>query len=112
MTEERRRYRRVQAPVYCRPLGFRIFDAPQRAQDIGEGGLRIYSDDEVKKGTRLELELFLPDATSVSCKVEVAWIERLSRDAPARFDVGLKLTSIEEADLRRLAVVLDDADPA
>jgi c-di-GMP-binding flagellar brake protein YcgR len=105
---DRRQFRRVQAPVYCRPAGLSFKSLTrQKPIDISLGGLRIYSDDDVKKGTRLELELFLPDTSSVVCRVEVAWVERLPAGALARYDVGLKFVEIKNEDHARLQEVLE-----
>jgi hypothetical protein len=103
---DRRRYRRVQAPVFCRPLGQPLFGKTQPI-DISQGGLRIYADDELAAGSRLELELFLPDDTSVVCEVEIVWVEALPPSAPARFDMGLKYLDPTDARLERLAMVLE-----
>jgi len=69
----------------------------------------IYTDDEIKHGKRLELELFLPDGTTVTCQVEVAWVDALAAGAAARYDVGLRLTDIDPRDRQRLASVLEPA---
>ncbi len=111
--QNRREFKRVQAPVYCRPMGLalRFMQAKQqRPLDISLGGMRIYSDGVIKKGTKLELELFLPDASSVTCKVEVVWIDALPVGAPAKHDVGLKFIEIRTEDKAKLASVLDDAE--
>jgi len=108
---ERREYKRVQAPVYCRPAGIalKFLQPKQRPLDISLGGVRIYSDEPVKKGTKLELELFLPDASSVTFKVEVVWIDELPPGSPAKHDVGLKFIDIRAEDRARLGAVLEDA---
>jgi hypothetical protein len=105
--DDRRRFKRLQAPVYCRPVGLKIFERKPTV-DISLGGARIYSDDEMKRGKRLEVELFLPDGSSVTCRVEVAWVQALPVGAPAKFDVGLKFTDIAESDRERLSSVLED----
>ena len=107
---ERRQYKRVIAPVYCRPagIGLRFLEGKRKPLDISLGGMRIYADEPVKKGTKLELELFLPDNSSVTCKVEVVWIDALPAGAPAKHDVGLKFIDIKDGDRARLAAVLDD----
>lgn len=111
--EDRRQYRRVHAPVTCRAAGPQLRQAPAlQPQDISLGGMRIYSSEEVRRGARLELELFLPGGQSVHSTVEVVWVERLPPRAPARFDVGLRFVVIAEADRRRLAAVLDEAEDA
>jgi c-di-GMP-binding flagellar brake protein YcgR len=107
--QERREFKRVHAPVYCRPMGLSLrFLQKQKALDISLGGVRIYSDEAIKKGTRLELELFLPDGASVTCRVEVAWIDELPEGAPARHDVGLKFIEIKPEDKDRLGSILED----
>ncbi len=110
--EDRRQYRRVQAPVFCRPIlkgGQRFFTGTQQTQDISLGGMRIFSEAEVQKGTLFELELFLPDRSSVLCKVCVMWTERLPQGSPSNYDVGLKFTELDPRDLEKLAVVLDES---
>ena len=114
---ERRQYQRVRAPVLCRPAGFSLgqlfrknrADAEQ-AIDVSLGGLRIYSDEEIKIGTRLEVELFLPDRSSLICRVEVAWIESIPGGSPAAFDVGLRFTEIRTEDKDRLRTMIGTDD--
>ena len=110
--ENRREFKRVHAPVYCRPMGlsFSFLQPKQRTLDISLGGMRIYSDEPIKKGTKLELELFLPDTTSVTCKVEVVWVEALPAGGPATHDIGLQFIEIKSEDKARLATVLDEAE--
>ena len=111
VNDDRRKYKRVHAPVYCRPAGIalRFLQAKTMPIDISLGGMRIYADEPVKKGTKLELELFLPDNTSVTCRVEVVWVDTLAAGSPAKHDVGLKFIDVKPADLKRLAAVLDEA---
>ena len=71
------------------------------------GGIRLYADDPHTAGERLELELFLPDHSELTCRVEVVWIETLPLDAPARFDVGVRFVEISDADRSRLAAALE-----
>ena len=106
--DDRRRYKRLQAPVYCRPVGLKLFERKPTV-DISMGGARIFSDEEMKKGTRLEVELFLPDGASVTCRVEVVWVETLPAGSPAKFDVGLKFTDISATDKERLSTILEEA---
>ena len=107
--DDRRQYKRVQAPVYCRPAGLalRLFSGKQQPLDISAGGLRIFSDEPVKTGVRLELELFLPDNTTVTCRVECVWVEALPKDSAARFDVGLKFVDVKDEDRAKIALVIE-----
>ncbi len=106
---ERRLYPRLRAPVYCSPVGLPLFPGKRRPLDIGLGGVRVYTDEELKEGSRLELEIFLPDGTSVVFKVEVVWVDKLPEGAPARCDVGLMFTAIHPQYRERLSSVLKQA---
>ena len=103
--EDRRKFQRVNAPVFCRPVGQPLFGR-RKAVDVSLGGLRVYADDPPMAGDRLELELFLPDQTEVVCTVEVVWVEELPEGSPARYDVGVKYVSISPGDRERLSSVL------
>jgi hypothetical protein len=106
---ERRQFPRLKAPVLCRPTGLilRLLQ-PRQTIDISLGGVRIFSDDPVNVGTRLSLELFLPDESTLDCKAEVVWVEELPPGEPARFDVGLRFTELHDADKARLGQVIGD----
>ncbi len=112
---ERRRYKRLNAPVFCKPLGRAnsgASGAPESkldVQDISLGGVRVYTDDRHTEGDRLELELWLPDGDGITLDTTVVWVEKLPADAPARFEVGLRFVDVAKKDLERLESVLRDA---
>ena len=103
---DRRRYPRVHADVLCRPAHGSLFHHKRNTQDISLGGARVFSDDEYGLGTRLDLEVLLPDGSSVRCWAEVVWLTDLGPAAQARFDIGLKFTDMVPADVQRLSTVL------
>jgi len=103
---DRRRYPRVEANVVCRPSGLALFHARRTARDISLGGVRILSDDDFKVGQRLELDVLLPDGSTVRCWGEVVWIAPLGEGGPARYDIGLRFTDMDVPDVQRLATVL------
>jgi hypothetical protein len=105
---DRRRYRRVNAPILVRPVGPLAGGDPRRVRDISMGGLRSYSDDEHRPGTRLELELIFRDGGSAVILAEVVWVEPLPAGGPARFDVGLRFVDAEPEDLEQIQKVLAD----
>jgi hypothetical protein len=74
--------------------------------DLSLGGVRIYSDEELRVGELLKMEFFLPEVPPVTYTAEVVWIERLPEDAPAKFDVGLKFIQLEPEAARLLVQVL------
>lgn len=108
MLSPRPPYRRILAPIYHRPTswfsqGLRRKGATDPSPDVG---FLSYSDEPVKLGRLLEMEVFLPDQSSVTVVVEVAWCDPLPPDAPARFDVGMRLVYLEPAATARLDSVL------
>jgi hypothetical protein len=90
---DRRRYRRVQAPILMRPAGVLAWAAARTVNDISLGGIRAYADELVPLGRRLELELLFPGSSTATVLAEVAWAEALAAGAPARHEMGLHLIS-------------------
>jgi len=106
---DRKAYPRLLAPVYFIKAGRLSFFGRRRRVDGAPGGVCVYTDEEPEPGGRCILEVFLPDGSSVVCRTEVAWIERLPDGGVARFDVGLRFTAIHPLDRQRLAGVLEHA---
>jgi Tfp pilus assembly protein PilZ len=103
---DRRKYRRIHAPVYCRPAGVDFLVRQRQPIDISMGGLRIYSDTRFEIGELLKLEFFVPDLPPTVYTAEVVWIESLPPDSAAGFDVGLKFIQLEPEAARTLMTVL------
>ena len=103
---DRRRYPRVQANVVCRPAGNGLFHHKRNTQDISLGGMRVYSDEDFEVGSRLDLDVLMPDKTSVRCWAIVVWRKELNGSSPALYDVGLRFTDLAPSDIQRLAAVL------
>jgi len=99
-------YPRLQAPVYFTKLGSGFFRGRRRTFDPRLGGVRVYTDEEPKEGSQLQIEIFLPDDTTVICKVGVARVELLPPGSPATYDVGLSFIAIHPHDRERLSAVL------
>jgi hypothetical protein len=100
-------YPRLQAPVYFTKLGgLGLFRRRRRGLEPALGGVRVYTDEETKEGSRLEIEIFLPDGTTVICKVGVVRVELLPPGSPATYDVGLCFIAIHPHDRERLSPVL------
>jgi hypothetical protein len=103
--QERRRYPRLRAPVYCRPVGPSAGQGGQPV-DLSLGGVRVYSDNPIEPGRRLEVELQLPDASTLTLLSEVVWIQELPEGAPASFDIGLQFLDLTPEDVEALETVL------
>jgi c-di-GMP-binding flagellar brake protein YcgR len=100
---DRRKYRRIRAPLHYRPI-----DSPLvgEARDISLGGVRIYSHKKVAIGALISLEIFRPDGPPASYRAQVMWVSALAEGAPARFDVGLRFIEIAPDSLRFLMQVI------
>jgi c-di-GMP-binding flagellar brake protein YcgR len=103
MTDDRRHHRRLNAPVLWRVTGLRTVGTPV---DVSVGGIRMYSDDALEVGARLELELLVPGEDKVEAVVRVVWIETLPEGAPALYDVGFEFLTISEAAATHLQSLL------
>lgn len=103
---ERRRFPRLAAPLYASPGRMRR----QQVLDASLGGIRIYSDDDYKENSPLELNLFLKDGTSLRCDARVAWTKKLPLGEPAHYEVGLAFTdiSLNALELLKSVLITDD----
>ena len=66
----------------------------------------MFSDEDFPVGRQLDLDILLPDGSSVRCWAEVVWRVGLGAGAQAKYDIGLKFTDMAPADIQRLAAVL------
>lgn len=102
---ERRNYRRIQAPVYCRPAGL-LAGTGREPVDISMGGVRVFSDDKYRVGQYVKLEFFADGVEPFTYTAEVVWIETLPKGEPAKYDVGLKFVDLAPGALETLAKLL------
>jgi len=113
MGDERRRFPRVQVPMFYRSA--RLFGPRKPAHDLSVGGIRVYTDDPLAVGKRLEIELFLPDDQgSITVDVRVAWVRTLVGDEFAKYEAGLEFLEIdpELGKLLERCVMDPKSDPA
>jgi hypothetical protein len=99
-------YRRVQAPICHRPTSWFSHGIRRQPDARFLGGLRSYSDDRLKPGRLLEMDVFLPAGGEVTALVEVEWCDPLPGGEPARFDVGMRIVQIDPSERARLESVL------
>src|SRR5688572_15171001 len=90
---DRRRFPRVNLAVLYRPAG--LLGPRRLARDFSRGGIRVYTDDQLEIGSRLEIELFLPDGDSLSIDVRVAWLNELV-GRESRYEAGLEFLAMDE----------------
>ncbi len=103
--ENRRQYPRFKAPICYRSAPF--FSSRRQLVNIGLGGIRIYSNDKLKVGKRLEIELLLPDDEILTFIAKIVWQKPLQDSEIAQFDVGLQFLDAPEDTLQRLREVLE-----
>ncbi len=101
---ERRQYPRVMAPVYYKAT--KQISPKRRVSDMSLGGARIYSDERIDEGGRLELEFYLPDGSTVKAMAKVAWIKEMPEGEEALYDVGMEFTQLTKAATEKLSTVL------
>jgi c-di-GMP-binding flagellar brake protein YcgR len=94
------------ATVYYRPAGPGFLHHRRSSVDVSLGGMRVYSDEKLTVGEALELDLLLDEETTARCWARIAWVEKMDRSHPARFDVGLEFTDMADADRRLLMAAL------
>jgi c-di-GMP-binding flagellar brake protein YcgR len=104
-----RKYPRLNAPIFYRAAP--LFSSRKPAMNISLGGIRVYSDEELNIGKSLELELFLPDNTSMVCTARAVWQKPLPKGAVAKYEIGLEFLEIPPNVLQRLAKVLEFQAP-
>jgi hypothetical protein len=68
--------------------------------------MRVYSDEAMRAGERLELDLQLPDRSVMRLWARVAWVDQLPAGEYAEYDIGLQFVDIAEGDIPHLASVL------
>lgn len=104
-----RRFPRAAAPVLYRSAGLSLRKRGQQVTNLSLGGMRVYTDDALAPGCRLDLSLFLPGGEEIRCSGQVVWVTALDAGAPAAFDVGIRFTDLAPEDTPRLASLLTRA---
>ena len=105
--DERRRFPRLKVPIYYRAA--RLLGPRKPAHDVSLGGVRIFTDDALSVGKRLEIELFLTDGGSLSIDVRVAWVKALTGDDFAQYEAGLEFLAMDPDKEKLLARCVMDA---
>jgi hypothetical protein len=80
--------------------------AKLRTVNMSLGGARVYSDDKLKLGKRLHLELYAAPGSTIQVLARVVWIDELEAGSPARYDVGFEFLDVPEEMMSRLAAIM------
>lgn len=101
---ERRQYPRVMAPVFY--TATKQISPKRRVSDLSLGGVRIFSDEQLDVGGRLELEFMLPDGSTVKAMAKVTWIKEMPEGKEAMYDVGMEFIKLSASATEKLKTVL------
>ncbi|MCL2013005.1 MAG: PilZ domain-containing protein [Cystobacterineae bacterium] len=118
---ERRKFRRVQAPIFCRATG-PLSSLRYKTRNISRGGIRVLSDEKYEVGQRMDLELLLPDQTFLSLPAKVVWLstyegenheeqthEEDTHKGP-KWEMGLCFVDISPKEMELLEPILEDEE--
>jgi len=105
-SQERRKFRRVRAPVYCRPAG-RLALLRYETKDICVNGIRVLSDERHEPGEHIDLELLLPSREFLSLTARVVWIFPGDK---ARWEIGLCFVNTIPEKMALLELILEDKE--
>lgn len=104
--KERRRYPRHYAVV----ADYKLADSDSvkvgQVKNISAVGICLILYDNVKIGTGLELEIYLPStASSILAKGRVVWVKeyKITSELKPRFDAGIEFLEIQEADKQKIS---------
>ena len=104
LNRNRRQFPRVKAPVYFSPTD--DYAPKKQVFDIGLGGVKIQSDYRLQVGERLNIDLHLPDESSLRCHAKVMWLESTANNGHSSFNMGLQFVEVTQEDLQRLAAII------
>jgi sugar transferase (PEP-CTERM/EpsH1 system associated) len=101
---DRRNFPRLNAHVLWRPLG--LIGPQLPVVDVSLGGMRMYSDERLKVGTRVEIDLLLTSEPAIEFLARVVRIDALPAGSPAAYDVALAFLDVPPEARSRLAARL------
>lgn len=112
--KERRRYPRHYAVV----ADYKLADSDSvkvgQVKNISAVGICLILYDNVKIGTGLELEIYLPSTvSSILAKGRVVWVKeyKIISELKPRFDAGIEFLEIQEADRHKISQYVSSVIP-
>jgi c-di-GMP-binding flagellar brake protein YcgR len=108
--KERREFLRVDDIV---PVTYKKMVSPQdpldprgaMRKDISGGGIRLITNEELPKGTILELKFQLPDVpnpTEIKVLGEVVWTQKIEEEGKTKYASGVAYVNIAESERRKI----------
>ena len=110
LIEERRKFVRLNINVEINYTIITLpphkqFTIPIQSKNIGGGGICLISEQELKTGELLKLEIKLPeDPPTVHALGRVVWVKpfSLATEKSKRFDMGVEFIEISQEDRQRI----------
>ena len=106
---ERRHYPRLNVNMLWRPAG--LWMQRRDVEDVSLGGARVYSDDLLPVGARMEIELLVPGGPTIEIHARVVRVTILRPSGPAFCDVALEFLAVPDEARIRLAGWLGSCSP-
>lgn len=110
--KEKRVYVRVDEPVLVK---YKLLDEPNVearsvSDDISEGGLRFPTNERLRPGSPVELEINIPsDSMPLFGQGIIVWQHKFDLETGKwRFEIGTKFTDMDSFDHKRLLHFLED----
>ncbi len=94
--QDRRRFPRVNAPIYFSYSS--RFSPSVPAANVSLGGVRMFADEKIEIGKRLNLTVTLPRGGLIECRGEVVWIKDMPEGSEANYDLGISFVDIAPGD--------------
>ena len=105
--QDRRRFPRVNVPIYFSYSSRFLNSVP--VADVSLGGVRMFSDEKIDVGKRLNLTVTLPGGDLIECRGEVVWVSDMPKGSEAAYDLGISFVDIAPSDRETLGRLLSEA---
>jgi hypothetical protein len=77
-------------------------------KNVSAGGARMFSDDKIDVGKRLDMTITLPRGRFIECRGLVVWTKKLPAASEARYDIGIAFYEMTDEDREHLASYLTE----
>lgn len=101
-------YRQLQTACMYRPFHQPLFSGTMPTQTERAVRVMVWTDEAPPVGSRLGLDVFRGDGTTLESIAEVAWVTPVPRATPARFRLGLSVHPQTDPALTELEQLLGD----
>lgn len=105
MSSSRVGFRQLNAASICRPWNPPWFGKPGPLLPVHP--VMVWTDDEHAVGDELSVDVFPGDGTTLEFRGRVEWVQEMPDAEPARFRVGLRLSSTSAAHTAVLSRLLE-----